>query len=174
MSFMFLELLLCHACRSPICGAPRQTGAKVRFLRFWDSNTIAEIIELPSFWDINEGSRVSTFWDIEQNVNKTRWRPFFEKLRKWRLKIDLKCAWILLRYHYRMTMKFADDMVSTIKNDLQVKNNKNSSLIFVFELSTVIQYLNKLNLDALYGNSINSNQTFNLSTITVNIIYKVK
>ena len=55
-----------------------------------------------------------------------------------------------------MTMKFADDMVSTIKNDLQVKNNKNSSLFFVFELSTGIQYLNKLNLYALYGNMTNS------------------
>ena len=61
-----------------------------------------------------------------------------------------------------MTMKFADGMVSTIKNDLQVKNNKNSSLFFVFELLTVIQYLNKLNLYALYGNMTNSKLNFQL------------
>ena len=73
-----------------------------------------------------------------------------------------------------MTMKFADDMVSTIKNDLQVKNKKNSSLFFVFELSTVIQYLNSFNLDPLYRNMTNSNQSFSPSTIPVNIIYKVK
>ena len=96
---------------SNICGAPRQTGAKVPFSRFWDINTIAEIIKLPSFWDIYEGSRVSTFWDIERNVNKTRWQPFFEKLRNGPFKFELRCVWILLTNHYRMTMKFAEVMV---------------------------------------------------------------